>query len=171
MGLTRLALALALANIFTPCLTTRLEKRDCPIPKWSVESVSATYSDDTYVPGQVLFTVTNTLTNATETLNCPIQFNTVCTMDGTPGDPALQVYLQVNIDFAWVTFNKTWSCETDHQADPTRPRFVYGYGEFDLHCPEEVTETMTCTGLGGGPLLIETSIFTPEPEVEFEDEE
>lgn len=45
---------------------------------------------------------------------------------------------------------------------------MYGYGEFSLVCPEEFSETMTCSGLGEEALVVETSVVTPEPEVEEE---
>ena len=52
-------------------------------------------------------------------------------------------------------------------ADADRPTFAYGYAEFTMKCPEEVTPTMTCTGLDAGqPLLVNGTIWVPEPEEE-----
>jgi len=93
------------------CSPSSIDKRACPFPAWFVESITATYSDDTYTPGLATFSLTHVLTNAKETVQCPLQFNSVCRLDsGTALDPALQIHFQVNMDIGWVTFNKTWEC-------------------------------------------------------------
>ncbi|KAK0644141.1 hypothetical protein B0T16DRAFT_460225 [Cercophora newfieldiana] len=148
---------------------------DCVIPSWSVHSASVTYSDDPFEnPGTGSFTLTHQLTNVTEKIECSLAFNTACRVTGTPADPTLQWQFQVNIDFSWFVFNKTWTCDSQ-VADPKRPTFAYGYAEFTMQCPEEVTPNMTCTGLdAGSPLVVKGAIWTPpevEPESEYGSEE
>jgi hypothetical protein len=48
-----------------------------------------------------------------------------------------------------------------------RPTFAYGYAEFIMECPEEATPTMTCKGLDA-PLLVNGTVWIPEPEPEWE---
>lgn len=101
----------AIASFALSSPTPASKRAACPIPAWAVQSISATYSDDTYTPGLATFNLTHVLTNAKETIQCPLQFNSVCRMDsGTAVDPALHIYFQVNMDIGWVTFNKTWDC-------------------------------------------------------------
>ncbi len=52
-----------------------------------------------------------------------------------------------------------------------RPMFAVGYAEFTMDCPAEVTETMTCTGLGLEPLVVNATVWVPEPEPEPESDE
>ncbi|KAK0617532.1 hypothetical protein B0T14DRAFT_569022 [Immersiella caudata] len=150
------------------------DSTDCILPSWSVRSASATYSDEPLAPGKGSFTLTHILTNVTETINCDLAFNTACRIKGTPADPELQYQFQVNTDFAWFVFNRSWVCESQ-VVDPTRPTFAYGYAEFMMKCPDEVTPTMTCTGLDvGSPLFVDGTIWVPEPveeEVELESQD
>ena len=44
------------------------------------------------------------------------------------------------------------------------PSFVLASAELDISCPEEITETMTCTALLDSSLLVNGSIVTPVPE-------
>jgi len=111
--------ALALASIAGASPLALKQSTDCVLPSWSVSSASATYSDDTFVPGKGVFTLTHLLTNITEKIECELAFNTACRVTGTPADPALQYQFQVNIDFSWVVFNKSWTCDTQ-VVDPKR---------------------------------------------------
>ena len=97
-----------------------LERRQdkCQMPSWTLQSVAATYSDDTYTPGIAAVTITNSITNTTESFDCPLSFNTLCQLDGTPGDKDLRVYMQINMEAASISFNKTWTCEASQAADP-----------------------------------------------------
>ena len=114
------------AVIVTASPTTNLATQvrrsadDCVLPSWSVSSASVTYSDDTYVPGKGIFTLTHLLTNVTENIVCDLFFNTACRVVGTTADPMLEYQYQVNLDFGWVVFNKTWSCDEQAAADPKR---------------------------------------------------
>ncbi|KAK3311890.1 hypothetical protein B0H66DRAFT_102025 [Apodospora peruviana] len=137
----------------------------CKVPNWTVQNISVTYSNDTYTPGSATFNVTNSVTSQVETITCPLSFNTLCRLDSTPLDPTLGLYFQVNLGGGVISFNQTWTCETNNSmANPSLPSFVQGSGEFELACPEEVTEDMTCTGLTTGSLLVTGAVVTPIPE-------
>ena len=88
----------------------QLARTDCPIPNWHVDAINVTYSDDTYSPGSASFVLSNSLTNKTEALTCPLTFNSICQIMGTPNDETLQVVLQVNIDVATMSLNQSWTC-------------------------------------------------------------
>ena len=53
-------------------------------------------------------------------------------------------------------------------TDGERPTFAVGYGEFTMACPAEATETMTCTALELEPLVVNATVWMPEPEVDVE---
>ncbi|KAK4442401.1 hypothetical protein QBC34DRAFT_418833 [Podospora aff. communis PSN243] len=159
-----------LATIAIAIVSPRQQSTDCILPSWSVHSASATYSDESLAPGKGSFVLTHHLTNITEKIDCALAFNTACRVTGTPADPQLQYQFQVNMDFSWVVFNKSWVCEGE-AVDPKRPTFAYGYAEFTMKCPEEFTPTMTCTGLdldAWPPLLVNGTVWVPEPEEEVE---
>jgi hypothetical protein len=87
-----------------------IRAEQCPIPNWHVDAINITYSNDTYIPGTASFTLSNTVTNKTEALSCPLTFNSLCQILGTPNDETLQVVMQVNIDAAYITLNQSWTC-------------------------------------------------------------
>jgi len=95
-----------------PSATFHIIRRtsDCAVPSWTVDTIDVTYSNETYTPGTASFVLSNTLTNSSESLTCPLTFNTLCQILGTPGDETLQVLLQVNIDVAFMTLNQSWTC-------------------------------------------------------------
>lgn len=83
---------------------------DCAVPNWHVDAINVTYSDETYTPGTASFVLSNSVTNKSDTLTCPLTFNSLCQILGTPNDETLQVLLQVNIDTAYMTLNQSWTC-------------------------------------------------------------
>ncbi|KAK3343433.1 hypothetical protein B0T25DRAFT_614465 [Lasiosphaeria hispida] len=151
---------LATLTTLTPAtpLSNRADK--CSIPSWTLQSIKATYSGETYTPGNAVLVITKPLTNETESLDCPLLFNSVCQLERTPADPDLRVYLQINMGTASITFNQTWTCETAQAGEGVGPKFVIGSGEFEVHCPDEVTETMTCTGPLGGTVVVNGTVTT-----------
>lgn len=90
---------------------------DCSTPNWTVEGISITYSNETYTPGTASFELSNSITNKTESLTCPLTFNSMCQILGTPNDETLQVLLQVNIDVVYMTLNQSWTCH-DQTTQP-----------------------------------------------------
>jgi hypothetical protein len=110
---------LPLATIAIAIASPLQQSADCILPSWSVHSASATYSDESLAPGKGSFVLTHHLTNITEKIECALAFNTACRVAGTPADPQLQYQFQVNMDFSWVVFNKSWVCE-GQVVDPKR---------------------------------------------------
>jgi hypothetical protein len=108
-----LALLSAVFLVFVIPSSTRhvgVRRGDCPVPNWTVEGINVTYSNETYTPGTASFVLSNSVTNKTESLTCPLTFNSLCQILGTPNDETLQVLLQVNIDAAYMTLNQSWVC-------------------------------------------------------------
>ncbi|KAK0705685.1 hypothetical protein B0H67DRAFT_558239 [Lasiosphaeris hirsuta] len=163
---TAILASLNLLSSATP-LSTRVDKK-CTIPSWTLQSIKTTYSDETYTPGNALLVITKSPTNETESLDCPLMFNSVCRLERTPADPNLQVYLQINMGSASITFNQTWACEAQ-AGETVGSRFVVGSGEFEVHCPDEVTETMTCTGPLGGTVVVNGAVTTVTPDGEIQE--
>jgi len=88
----------------------------CPIPSWSVHNLSVTYSDDRD-GAKTSFALVNMLTNTTELLSCPVIFNAVGRIDGTPEHSDLRILLSFNLDAVHVEINQTWaSCASDPEV-------------------------------------------------------
>jgi hypothetical protein len=80
---------------------------------WLVRQLNVSYTDDELVrPGNASWIITNTMKNTTEQLTCPLRSNYVCEMNGTPQDPSLDIWLQINLDSASFTLNESLSCES-----------------------------------------------------------
>jgi hypothetical protein len=108
--LTLLSAALTLLIIPSSARRVFVRRAECPVPNWAVDAINVTYSDDTDTPGNAAFVLSNSLTNNTEALTCPLTFNTLCQILGTFNDETLQILLQVNIDVAFITLNQSWTC-------------------------------------------------------------
>ncbi|KAK0706247.1 hypothetical protein B0T26DRAFT_679957 [Lasiosphaeria miniovina] len=145
------------------------QSRSCALPSWTLESLRVTYSDDTYTPGTAQLNITSSATNRTEAVSCDLQFNSLCQIFGTAADAALQIYLQVNLDAAVISFNESWTgCSPNGQPGvPVLPSFAVGSSEFEVVCPAQIEDTMSCTGPVGGPLLVNTSIVASTPETDI----
>ncbi|KAM7205828.1 hypothetical protein V8F33_000658 [Rhypophila sp. PSN 637] len=144
----------------TPPLFPRADA--CHVPSWSVQGVSVTYSDSTDTPGMASFNITNSVTHQHEALECELLYNTLCRIEGTALDKDLHIYFQVNLRVAVIHFSRSWTCQTTE--NPSLPSFVDASAEFEVECPEVVTETMTCTGLVKDALQVNGSIVTPIPD-------
>jgi len=84
---------------------------------WSVKELTVTYVPDlTKGSGTGAFTLTNTRTNFSEKLKCTLRANYLCDYQGTPGDPGLSIWLQLNLDIAYITINQSWSCGGSEHA-------------------------------------------------------
>jgi hypothetical protein len=78
---------------------------------WLVERLNVTYTSDELVhPGNASWSITNTLTNTTERINCTLRANYICELNGTPGDASFHIWLQINLDTATFTLNQTLPC-------------------------------------------------------------
>ncbi len=101
-GLLALLSAVLMVGVVPTSTYVQLARTDCLIPNWHVDAINVTYS-----PGSASLVLSNSLTNKTEALTCPLTFNSVCQIMGTPNDETLQVVLQVNIDVATMTLNQS----------------------------------------------------------------
>ncbi|KAH8901794.1 hypothetical protein BR93DRAFT_962850 [Coniochaeta sp. PMI_546] len=155
-------LSLVLMIFISPSSTTiaHVTRADCPTPNWTVEAINITYSNETYTPGTASFALSNSITNKTESLTCPLTFNSLCQISGTPNDETLQVLLQVNIDVAYMTLNQSWTCY-DQLGQKVISTFVIGTGTLNLDCPI-YAEDMTCNGPVGGTGLINGTVVATE---------
>lgn len=78
---------------------------------WLVEQLNVTYSENPFAkPANASFTITHTLTNATERVDCSLRANYLCEIDGTSEDNALHIWLQINLDLATFTLNRSLDC-------------------------------------------------------------
>ncbi|KAK0624198.1 hypothetical protein B0T14DRAFT_565490 [Immersiella caudata] len=83
------------------------------------------------------FAVTNTRTNLTEVLPCTLRIGYQCQYNGTPENPALQVWLQLNLA-AYFSFMDTSFCPG---------RVITGQAEMAFTCPDTPFENgMICRG-------------------------
>jgi hypothetical protein len=83
---------------------------------WLVDALTVAYTNDERVqPSIASWRVTNTISGTVEELSCNLRANYICELSGTASDPTLQVWLQVNLDQAWVTVNQSLPCQIhDH---------------------------------------------------------
>ncbi|KAK3320488.1 hypothetical protein B0T19DRAFT_241401, partial [Cercophora scortea] len=161
----------ALALLAAPSSTRHLRPRsdNCPtVPNWAVQSFSVTYSNVSEVPGTAGFKLTNLVTNRSEPISCPLFYNYLCMVDGTPSDATLSIRLWVNMDSVTITFNETWGCNTSQVPAPTFPSFVTGVGELKLTCPDPVADDMTCSGSDTEVVVVNGTVVTPVPDPEPE---
>jgi hypothetical protein len=78
---------------------------------WLVDQLNVTHTTDELVqPGSASWSLTNTLTNSTERLNCTLRANYICEMNGTPGDDSFHIWLQINLNLATFTLNQSLPC-------------------------------------------------------------
>lgn len=91
---------------------------DATVPGlWLVDGLSVKYTNDEQAqPGNASWTLTNTLTNVTEHINCPLRLNYICDMNGTPKDSGLHIWLQINLNIAALSFNQTLPCGNETTA-------------------------------------------------------
>ena len=82
---------------------------NCTVPAWTIRDINVTYSAETETSGNVTFTLTNTATNHTEALGCPIRYNSICNMED-PNDPDLEIQIQTSIDKFYIGLNQTRPC-------------------------------------------------------------
>jgi hypothetical protein len=88
---------------------------------WLVDQLNVTYTEDELVkPGNATWRMTNTLTNTTERLRCPLRSNYRCEINGSPEDDSLRIWLQINIDLATLSINQSLSC-----GNESPPRYVH----------------------------------------------
>ena len=87
---------------------------------WRVQQLNVNYTDDERVRrGNATFTITNNLTNITESIRCSLRANYVCEVYGTPAQETLQIWLQINLGVARFTLNQTVDCSSEQG-----PRYV-----------------------------------------------
>jgi len=116
----------------------------CLLPSWTISGLQIHYSDDSFVPGNVTFSLTSSLTNTTEDIKCEVPFNYACRMNGTPKNKDLNLQLQFVPDTALAILNQTWVC-ADTPGQPTTPEWVIGTADITLTCPDPPFENMTCS--------------------------
>lgn len=91
-------------------------------------------------PSSASFTITNNLTNSTEPLSCTLRIGYQCQFNGTPKNPALQVWLQLNLA-AYFSFLETTKCPAGKTTTVT------GAAEMWFTCPDTPIEKgQTCVG-------------------------
>ncbi|KAK4172415.1 hypothetical protein QBC36DRAFT_197051 [Triangularia setosa] len=109
---------------------------------WVVENLEVEYTGDEVLQrGNATFTLTNTNTKVTETLRCSLRANYICEFYGTPSDPDLDIWLQLNLNVASFTLNKTLpGCLGPEWGDA----WIVGQTELYLECPQDWTNKMVC---------------------------
>ncbi|KAK0736534.1 hypothetical protein B0T21DRAFT_332998 [Apiosordaria backusii] len=109
---------------------------------WVVENLEVEYTGDEVLQrGNATFTLTNTNTEVTETLRCSLRANYICEFYGTPSDPNLDIWVQLNLNVATFTLNKTLpGCLGPEWGDA----WIVGQTELYLECPQEWTDKMVC---------------------------
>ncbi|KAK4031592.1 hypothetical protein C8A01DRAFT_51380 [Parachaetomium inaequale] len=96
---------------------------------WLVEQLNVTHTTDELVqPGSASWTLTNTLTNTTERLNCTLRANYICEMNGTPGDDSFHIWLQINLNLATFTLNQSLPCGSE-----AAPGSAYAIGTAEVY--------------------------------------
>jgi len=89
------------------------------------------------------FTLTNSQTNLSESLTCNLRIGYQCQMSGTPKNPNLQVWLQLNLAayFSFLERMPGVPCEGGRVSSVT------GSAEMGVVCPETpLEEGMVCVG-------------------------
>ncbi|KAK3906159.1 hypothetical protein C8A05DRAFT_12086 [Staphylotrichum tortipilum] len=116
---------------------------------WLVERLNVTYTENELVRhGNASWTIVNTLAKTTEHLSCALRANYICELNGTPGDPSLHIWVQINLDVATFSINQTITCG----SEPTsRPASAIGTADLYLICPR-IDQDLSCYGDddGGG---------------------
>ncbi|KAK4667683.1 hypothetical protein QC763_310662 [Podospora pseudopauciseta] len=109
---------------------------------WVVENLEVEYTGDEVLQrGNATFTLTNTNTEVTDTLRCSLRANYICEFYGIPSDPNLDIWLQLNLNVASFTLNKTLpDCLGPEWGDA----WIVGQTELYLECPQEWTDKMVC---------------------------
>ncbi|KAK4245101.1 hypothetical protein C7999DRAFT_16677 [Corynascus novoguineensis] len=120
---------------------------------WLVDGLNVKYTNDEQAqPGNASWTLTNTLTNVTEHINCPLRLNYICDMNGTPKDSGLHIWLQINLNIAALSFNQTLPCGNETTA---MSAYAIGNANVRLVCEEENT---SCSGSGDGGIFVDGSV-------------
>ncbi|KAK0649756.1 hypothetical protein B0T16DRAFT_410665 [Cercophora newfieldiana] len=84
------------------------------------------------------FTITNTKTNTSEALACNLRGSYTCQFNGTPKNPKLEVWLQLNL-FALFSFRDATPCDGNLS--------ITGGAEMPFTCPNTPIELgQTCVG-------------------------
>ncbi|KAK0705700.1 hypothetical protein B0H67DRAFT_687817 [Lasiosphaeris hirsuta] len=126
---------------------------------WTIGSMTIAYTPDELArSGNATFTLTSSLTSpaTTETVRCALRFNSLCELAGTPADPDLHLWLQVNLQVASVTVNHPWACD----GVAAGASYVAGTADVVLECPEEsLDDGLVCVGGGG---RVDGSVVLPE---------
>ncbi|KAK4198086.1 hypothetical protein QBC40DRAFT_230639 [Triangularia verruculosa] len=109
---------------------------------WVVENLVVEYTGDEVLQrGNATFTLTNTDTETTETLRCSLRANYICEFYGIPSDANLDIWLQLNLNVASFTLNKTLpGCLGPEWGDA----WIVGQTELYLECPQDWTDKMVC---------------------------
>jgi hypothetical protein len=85
------------------------------------------------------FTITNTQTNTTEALSCPLRISYQCQFNGTPKNPTLTVWLQLNLA-AYFSFLDTKECDGKTAS-------ITGQAEMPFTCPDTpIEQGQACVG-------------------------
>ncbi len=130
--------------ILHPGLLPRLEDtctEGVKIPNlWSAHDLKIIYStDDGRTPSNASFAITHTRTNVTESLRCNLRANYQCSFNGTPKNPNLSIWLQLNL-LAYFSFTESQACEGKTAS-------IMGMAEMELFCDDVPLEDgRTCTG-------------------------
>lgn len=78
---------------------------------WLLKDLNVTFGGEGLLdPGNATWTLTNTLTNVTESFDCSLLANYRCDIHGTPKDSSLQIWIQINLNIADVSLNQSLPC-------------------------------------------------------------
>ena len=83
---------------------------------WTVDNLQVNYTNDETVRlANVTFVLLNTQTKYRETVGCSLRFNSICEIDGTPGDKQLSLYVQFMLDVAYITITQPVPCSPEDE--------------------------------------------------------
>ncbi|KAK4150225.1 hypothetical protein C8A00DRAFT_46330 [Chaetomidium leptoderma] len=112
---------------------------------WLVKQLNVTYANDlTVQPGNASWTITNTLTNTTKQIRCPLRANYICELDATLGESDLHIWLQINLDVARFSLNQSLPCGSEVAS---KSAYAVGNAELYLLCRDTAAEeNLSCYG-------------------------
>ena len=126
-------------------LARQTEAVNCTLPTWTFGNFTALSNENIQIGGRADFTLSNSLTNKTDKITCPLRANYRCNINGIPSDKSVKIDIQVNLNVATLVIDHKVYCKDGHARD-----FV-AQAEFELDCPEPTPGQIeyTCTGGSG----------------------
>jgi len=109
-------LILSLISISALSQASPIDARDaskCDLPSWTIQNLNITYSDDIDKPGSTTFTLVDSLTKKSDVLSCPVPFNSIGRIEGTPSNKDLRIRMSFYVGSAFVEISQNLTCAED----------------------------------------------------------